>query len=126
MKSQTSLVAQQTHLSEWAEQVRECNNPLQVSVGLRKKRRIPAIRYLLEEIPKHMNDTEHSFIKNLLPWSESLPAEIRKLLNLINCIMCISCLKFLFFAILRIRIFCILDFSGGNDGKNSSNWNTRF
>ena len=36
------------------------------------------IRHLLEEILKHMNDTEHSFIKNLLPWSENLPAEIRK------------------------------------------------
>ena len=36
------------------------------------------VRYLLEEIPKHMSDTDHSFIKNLLPWSENLPAEIRK------------------------------------------------
>lgn len=26
MKSQTSLVAQQTRLREWAEQIRECNN----------------------------------------------------------------------------------------------------
>ena len=26
MKSQTSLVAQQTHLSEWAEQIKECQN----------------------------------------------------------------------------------------------------
>lgn len=26
MKSQTSLVAQQTRLSEWAEQIRECQN----------------------------------------------------------------------------------------------------
>ena len=37
------------------------------------------VRYLLEEIPKPMSDTDHSFIKNLLPWSENLPAEIRKL-----------------------------------------------
>ena len=36
------------------------------------------VRYLLEEIPKHMDDIERSFIKNLLPWSENLPAEIRK------------------------------------------------
>ncbi len=26
MKSQTSLVAQQTRLNQWAEQIRECNN----------------------------------------------------------------------------------------------------
>ena len=36
------------------------------------------IQYILEEIPKHMDDTDSSFIKNLLPWSENLPAEIRK------------------------------------------------
>ena len=34
MKSQTSLVAQQTRLSEWAEQIRECNNrPQGMTVG---------------------------------------------------------------------------------------------
>lgn len=36
------------------------------------------VQYLLEEIPKHMNDTDHSFIKDILPWSENLPAGIRK------------------------------------------------
>ena len=36
------------------------------------------VQYLLEEIPKHMDDTDRCFIKNLLPWSENLPAEIRK------------------------------------------------
>ena len=36
------------------------------------------IEYILEEIPKHMDDTDRSFIQNLLPWSENLPAEIRK------------------------------------------------
>ena len=36
------------------------------------------VQYILEEIPKHMDDTDRSFIKNLLPWSENLPAEIRK------------------------------------------------
>ena len=36
------------------------------------------VQYLLEEIPKHMNDTNCSFLENLLPWSEKLPAEIRK------------------------------------------------
>ena len=36
------------------------------------------VQYLLEEIPKHMNDTNCFFIENLLPWSENLPAEIHK------------------------------------------------
>lgn len=36
------------------------------------------VQYLLEEIPKHMNDKDCSFLENLLPWSEKLPAEIRK------------------------------------------------
>ena len=36
------------------------------------------VQYLLEEIPKHMNDTNCSFLENLLPWSKNLPAEIRK------------------------------------------------
>ena len=36
------------------------------------------VQYLLEEIPKHMDDTDCSFLENLLPWSEHLPAEIRK------------------------------------------------
>ena len=34
MKSQTSLVAQQTRLNQWAEQIRECNNrPQGMTVG---------------------------------------------------------------------------------------------
>ena len=36
------------------------------------------VQYLLEKIPKHMDDTNCSFLENLLPWSENLPAEIRK------------------------------------------------
>ena len=36
------------------------------------------VQYLLEEIPKHMNDRDCSFLENLLPWSEKLPAEICK------------------------------------------------
>ena len=36
------------------------------------------IQYILEEIPKHMDDTNRSFLENLLPWSQNLPAEIRK------------------------------------------------
>ena len=34
--------------------------------------------HLLTEIPKHMDDTDRSFIDELLPWSEKLPNEIRK------------------------------------------------
>ena len=36
------------------------------------------VQYLLEEIPKHMEDKDCSFLEDLLPWSEKLPAEIRK------------------------------------------------
>ncbi len=34
--------------------------------------------YLLTEIPKHMEDTDRSFLDDLLPWSPNLPKEIRK------------------------------------------------
>lgn len=34
--------------------------------------------YLLTEIPKHMEETERSFLENLLPWSPNLPDSIRK------------------------------------------------
>ena len=34
--------------------------------------------YLLTEIPKHMEDTDRSFLEDLLPWSPNLPANIRK------------------------------------------------
>lgn len=36
------------------------------------------VQYLLEEIPQHMEDTDYSFLEDPLPWSETLPAEIRK------------------------------------------------
>lgn len=36
------------------------------------------MQHLLEEIPKHMNDKDCSFLEDLLPWSEKLPAGIRK------------------------------------------------
>ena len=36
------------------------------------------VQYLLEEIPQHMNDKDCSFLEDLLPWSEKLPAGIRK------------------------------------------------
>lgn len=35
-------------------------------------------KHLLTEIPKHMDDTELSFLNSLLPWSKQLPAECRK------------------------------------------------
>lgn len=34
--------------------------------------------HLLEQIPKHMEDTDRSFLKELLPWSDKLPKHIRK------------------------------------------------
>lgn len=37
------------------------------------------MKYLLEEIPKHMDDTGMDFLDELMPWSESLPNECRKL-----------------------------------------------
>ena len=35
-------------------------------------------KHLLTEIPKHMDDTDLSFLDPLLPWSKQLPAECRK------------------------------------------------
>ena len=34
--------------------------------------------HLLTEIPKHMEDTDRAFLKDLLPWSDKLPKNIRK------------------------------------------------
>ena len=34
--------------------------------------------HLLTEIPKHMEDTDRAFLKDLLPWSDKLPKSIRK------------------------------------------------
>lgn len=34
--------------------------------------------HLLTEIPKHMDDTDQSFLESLLPWSAELPEKIRK------------------------------------------------
>ena len=36
------------------------------------------VQHLLEEMPKHMDDRDCSFLENLLPWSEKLPAGIRQ------------------------------------------------
>ena len=35
-------------------------------------------RYLLEEIPKHMDDHDMDFLDALLPWSDALPDDCRK------------------------------------------------
>lgn len=34
--------------------------------------------YILNEIPKHMDDSDRSFLEDLLPWSDKLPEGIRK------------------------------------------------
>lgn len=39
------------------------------------------LKYLLSEIPQHMDDTDLSFLDDLLPWSEKLPEECRKKVN---------------------------------------------
>ena len=36
------------------------------------------LKYLLTEIPQHMDDTDTDFIEDLLPWSKSLPPDCRK------------------------------------------------
>ena len=38
--------------------------------------------YLLTEIPKHMDDTDRSFLDDLVPWSGKLPESIRKPKNI--------------------------------------------
>ena len=43
MKSQTSLVAQQTRLNEWAEQIKECQNRPQ-GMNEYSGSRVPAVR----------------------------------------------------------------------------------
>lgn len=36
------------------------------------------LKYLLTEIPKHMEDRNQDFLEELLPWSEHLPTECKK------------------------------------------------
>ena len=38
-------------------------------------------KYLLTEIPKHMEDTDLDFLENLLPWSKQLPDICREKKN---------------------------------------------
>jgi len=35
-------------------------------------------KYILEEIPKHMDDKDTKFLEDLLPWSHNLPDECKK------------------------------------------------
>ena len=35
-------------------------------------------KYLLEEIPQHMDDKDLTFLDKLLPWSDQLPEQCRK------------------------------------------------
>ena len=36
------------------------------------------LKYLLTEIPQHMDETSTDFIEELLPWSKTLPPDCRK------------------------------------------------
>lgn len=36
------------------------------------------LKHLLTEMPKHMDDTDFSFLDDLLPWSNALPSQCRK------------------------------------------------
>ena len=38
-------------------------------------------KYLLEEIPRHMDEHGMDFCEDLLPWSDTLPVECRKQLE---------------------------------------------
>lgn len=39
------------------------------------------LKYLLTEIPQHMDDTSLDFLDDLLPWTDKLPAECRKVIE---------------------------------------------
>ena len=89
MSSETTAVALQYRLQEWAAQIRECQDrPTGMSVadwcashGITKANNLKPYDYfefLLTEIPKHLDDTDRSFLDDLLPWSPSLPENCRK------------------------------------------------
>ena len=40
-------------------------------------------KYLLTEIPKHLDDKNDDFCESLLPWSENLPADCKRKIKLI-------------------------------------------
>ena len=85
MKSQTSLVAQQTRLSEWAEQIRECNNRPQgmtvgdwcQSQGITKANyywRLRKVREALLEVA----DVTPTFVELKEPVAELVPAKTQE------------------------------------------------
>ena len=82
MKSQTSLVAQQTRLREWAEQIRECNNrPHGMTVdewcqgqGITKANYYWRLRKVREELLK-VTDSMPAFAELKAPAPETALAE---------------------------------------------------
>ena len=107
MSSITTAVAADYRLQQWIQLVKECQNrPSDMTVeqwcdtkGISKSNyyyRLRRIRkaclehipnhlkpyeyfeYLLEEIPKHMDDKDLSFCEDLLPWLPNLPEKCRK------------------------------------------------
>ena len=80
MKSQTSLVAQQTRLNDWAEQIRECNNRPQgmtigewcQSHGITKANYYWRLRKVREALLKAA-DTAPSFVELKEPVPEATP-----------------------------------------------------
>lgn len=38
-------------------------------------------KYLLKEIPRHMDEHSADFCEDMLPWSDKIPAECRKQLS---------------------------------------------
>lgn len=36
------------------------------------------MNHILSVLPEHMEDTDYSFINDLLPWSEKIPEECKK------------------------------------------------
>ena len=82
MKSQTSLVAQQTRLREWAEQIRECNNrPHGMTVddwcqsqGITKANYYWRLRKVREELLKAA-DSAPAFVELKNPASETMLIE---------------------------------------------------
>jgi len=89
MKSQTSLVAQQTRLREWAEQIRDCNNrPHGMTVdewcqgqGIRKANYYWRLRKVREELLK-VTDSMPAFAELKAPAPETTLIENNSLAQL--------------------------------------------
>jgi transposase len=77
----STSVKREIRFQQWIQQVKEYNErPDSIAETAKANNLKPYdyFEYLLEEIPKHMEDTDRSFLEDLLPWSENLPAHIRK------------------------------------------------